>query len=67
MSKTKLTMMASATSKEALTKLINEYFESADYCISDALELIDKSVNYVLQRYVVKFRRNRYQFLRVTN
>ena len=58
-------LIASAGTKEDLEKMINEYYFSTNYIITDNNEVYNTKKECVLDGAKVEFKRNRWKFVRV--
>nr|DAI36211.1 MAG TPA: hypothetical protein [Caudoviricetes sp.] len=57
-------LLGSAPSKEALEKLINEYFFSKEYYIDESLKIKNDKLGRTLDKYYIKVTKNRWRFYR---
>lgn len=55
-------IIASAPTKEDLEKMINEFYVSDNYIITDENKVYNKKLNKTLDSVCVEFRRKRYYF-----
>lgn len=55
-------IIASAGSKECLEKLINEYYMSENYLVTDDNKVYNKKLNKVLEGVQVIYQRKRWRF-----
>lgn len=58
-------LIASAGTKEELGKMINEYYFSTNYIITENNEIYNTKKECVLDSVKVEFKRNRWKFVRV--
>lgn len=58
-------LIASTGTKEDLEKMINEYYFSTNYIITDNNEVYNIKKERVLDGVKVEFKRNRWNFVRV--
>lgn len=57
-------LLGSASSKEALEKLINEYFFSKEYYIDESLKIKNDKLGRTLDKYYIKVTKNRWRLYR---
>nr|DAE32872.1 MAG TPA: hypothetical protein [virus sp. ctBS918] len=58
-------LIASATTKEELEKMINEYYFSNNYIITEDNKIYNMKKEIYLERVQVTFKRNRWRFERI--
>ena len=58
-------LIASATTKEELEKMINEYYFSNNYIITEDNKIYNMKKDIYLERVQVTFKRNRWRFERI--